>query len=281
MSDVKQVLSVMNEDARRGPLARPLLIARTVAIITAVIGATPTAYQFYQSWKHDIPYSEVPHRLSQYELFVANIDCNPSYKALTAANGTRIDAAACPKTGDISVRIVAPGNQAYHQWVAFKQLQKTATARSAWLDLFVASAHAQEGKPAPAAVQTAQAPTGAPAPAGARRSSASRCSQRPWWCVSSARPASATARSSRPSTARPRSVTKFPATPNARRPARGDALTAATAHRRAPRRRLKRNCGRPGASTPGGPRPQSDIDRRSSRSFASVRPHRPVRSARP
>ncbi len=166
MSDVKQVLSVMNEDARRGPLARPLLIARTVAIITAVIGATPTAYQFYQSWKHDIPYSEVPHRLSQYELFVANIDCNPSYKALTAANGTRIDAAACPKTGDISVRIVAPGNQAYHQWVAFKQLQKTATARSAWLDLFVASAHAQEGKPAPAAVQTAQAPSGAPAPAG-------------------------------------------------------------------------------------------------------------------
>jgi hypothetical protein len=165
MSDVKQVLSVMNEDSQKGPLARPLLIARTIAIVTAVAGAMPTAYQYYQSWQHDIPYSEVPHRLSQYEMFVANIDCTPTYKALTAANGTRIDAAACPKTGDISVRIVAPGNSAYHQWVAFKQLQKTAIAKTTWLDMIVSTAHAEAPASQSKPVQLAQAPA---APAGSQ-----------------------------------------------------------------------------------------------------------------
>ena len=161
---MKEVLSVMSEDSRRGPLARPLLLARTIAIVTAVAGAMPTAYQYYQSWKHDIPYSEVPHRLAQYDLFVSNIDCNPSYRALTAANGTRIDAAACPRTGDISVRVSAQGRQAHHQWVAFKQLHQ-ATARTAWLDLLVSPAHADEGTQAP--VRLAQAgPPGAPPAAG-------------------------------------------------------------------------------------------------------------------
>lgn len=159
MSDanIKQVLSVMNEDAKQGPLARPLLVARTLAIVTAVAGAMPTAYQYYQSWKHDIPYSEVPHRLSQYDLFVSNIDCTPTYKALMAANGTRIDAAACPRTGDISVRISAAGNQAHHQWVAFQQLQK-AKARTTWIDMLVSTAHAEAPQSSVGAIKLAQAP---------------------------------------------------------------------------------------------------------------------------
>ena len=137
------LLRVMSEDAKRGPLAKPLLVARTIAIITAVAGALPTAFQYYQSWEHNIPYSEVPHRLAQYEMFISNVDCTPSYKAQTTTNGVRIDAAACPRTGDISVRMAAQDGQPVNQWVPFKQLQKTQARSASWLDLIVTSAHAE------------------------------------------------------------------------------------------------------------------------------------------
>ena len=84
MSDhpAKQILSVMAEDSKRGPLARPLLIARAIAICAAVAGAVPTAINFYHSWAHGIPYSQVAHRLSQYDLWVKNFDCQVDYRAL-------------------------------------------------------------------------------------------------------------------------------------------------------------------------------------------------------
>mgnify|MGYP006953700742 CR=1 FL=1 len=40
----KTIYSAMNEDAKRGPLAKPLLIARAIAIVAAVAGAIPTGH---------------------------------------------------------------------------------------------------------------------------------------------------------------------------------------------------------------------------------------------
>ena len=141
----KAVLSAMSEDAMRGPLARPLLIARIVAISAAIAGAVPTAMNVYQSWKHGIPYSQVSHRLGQYDLWVKNFECKIEYKANSTAQGTRVDVGACPKSGDIAIKLTAANGKAAYEWIGAEQLQKsTAAEASSLLWLVVSPALAGE-----------------------------------------------------------------------------------------------------------------------------------------
>jgi hypothetical protein len=141
----KDVLTAMSEDAKKGPLARPLLIARIIAISAAVAGAVPTATNFYHSWKHDIPYSQVSHRLSQYDLWVKNFECKIDYKAISTAQGTKVDVGACPKSGDIAIKLTASNGKAAYEWIAAENLQKSSmAAASALLSLFVSPAVAEE-----------------------------------------------------------------------------------------------------------------------------------------
>jgi hypothetical protein len=130
----------MKEDSRRGPLAKTLLAARAIAIAAAVGGAVPTAMTLYQSWAHGIPYKEVAHRLEQYDIWVRNFDCRIEYRALTTAQGTRVDAGACGKTGDVSIKVTAQNGKAAYEWIGFNQLQKAGTV--SFLELIGAVAHA-------------------------------------------------------------------------------------------------------------------------------------------
>ena len=155
----KAVYSAMSEDAKKGPLARPLLIARIIAISAAIGGAIPTGMNVYQSWKHDIPYTQVSHRLGQYDLWVKNFECKIDYKAISTAQGTKVDVGACPKSGDIAIKLTASNGKAAYEWIAAEQLQKsTMAAASSLLSLIITPAVAEELPP-----KTGAAPAASPA----------------------------------------------------------------------------------------------------------------------
>ena len=141
-----------------GPLSRTFLFVRVAAICAAIAGAFPTAMNLYQSWSHGIPYSEVSHRLSQYDLWVKNFECKIDYRALNTGQGTRLDVGACPKSGDIAIKVSAQNGKATYEWIPFDTLQKAQA--SLWpVDLMIGTAHAA------AAADTL--PAGPSIPAGA------------------------------------------------------------------------------------------------------------------
>jgi hypothetical protein len=151
-----------------GPLSRTFLFARVAAIGAAIAGAFPTAMNLYQSWSHGIPYTEVSHRLSQHDLWIKNFDCKIDYRALNTGQGTRVDVGACPRSGDIAIKISAQSGKATYEWIPFDKLQKASA--SLWPvnlmlgELLIGTAHAQQAT-APSAATTgpklAQAPGGA------------------------------------------------------------------------------------------------------------------------
>jgi len=135
-------------------------LVKAFAIAVPVIGATPTAYNLYQSYQNGIPYSEVSYRLAQHDLWVKNFDCKFEYKALTTTHGSRVDVGACPKTGDISIKVTAQNGEASYEWLAYDKLKRPAKAAS-FMDLVVPPAEAGEASAAvvgsPASFRMAQA----------------------------------------------------------------------------------------------------------------------------
>jgi hypothetical protein len=164
--DPKAVFATMQEDARKGPLAKPLLVARVIAITAAVGGAIPTATTLYQSWAHGIPYNEVSHRLKQYDIWVKNFDCKINYRALTTAQGARVDAGACGSTGDIAIKVTTPDGKAAYEWIAFNQLQKAGQAAASLFNVMMGTAMAAEASDPVRLAQAAPAPAPAGSPTG-------------------------------------------------------------------------------------------------------------------
>ena len=144
MSDVnpKAIYATMKADEKVGPLAKPLMIARVIAIVAAVGGAIPTGVNLYHSWAHGIPYTQVSHRLAQYELWMKNLDCKVDYRALNVSQGTRVDVGACTKSGDIAIKVSAPGGKSTYEWIAFEKLQTTGKSASL-LSLIISEAQAE------------------------------------------------------------------------------------------------------------------------------------------
>jgi hypothetical protein len=174
MSDVnpKAIYSALSEDSKRGPLAKPLLIARAIAIVAAIGGAIPTAVNLYHSWAHGIPYSQVSHRLAQYELWMKNLDCKVDYRALNVNQGTRVDVGACTRSGDIAIKVSAPGGKSSYEWIAFDKLQTTGKTASL-MSLIISEAQADSTSRAttlpalpPSDIKLAQATPPGSAPAG-------------------------------------------------------------------------------------------------------------------
>ena len=114
-----------------GPLSKTFLFARIAAIGVAIAGAIPTATTLYQSFAHGIPYTEVSHRLAQYDLWVKNFECKIDYRALNTGQGTRVDVGACPKSGDIAIKVSAQNGKATYEWIPFQKLQKASAGRRA------------------------------------------------------------------------------------------------------------------------------------------------------
>jgi hypothetical protein len=127
-----------------GPIT-PML--KSIALVVTILGAIPTAITAYHAWQYKIPFSKVSHRLAQYEIWERNIDCKVQYKALSTAQGTKVDVGACDKTGDISLKISSPDGKATYEWIAYNQLQKPGEEQpSGILDLLVGAANAQSAE---------------------------------------------------------------------------------------------------------------------------------------
>jgi hypothetical protein len=145
MSDInpKEIYKAYREDQKVGPLARPLFLARILAIAVACLGAIPTGYNLYQSWAHGIPYSQVSHRLEQYQIWTKNIDCKIDYRQVGTGKGTKVDVGACPSSGDIALKLTTAAGKSSYEWIEFNQLEKATSQASLW-NALISSAHAED-----------------------------------------------------------------------------------------------------------------------------------------
>jgi hypothetical protein len=124
-------------------------LLKLAALLVTIFGAIPTAITAYNAWSFGVPFSEVPHRLQQYELWVKNLDCKIQYKALSTAQGTKVDVGACPKSGDIAIKISTADGKSSYEWIAYNSLTKPGEKRStSFLDLLIGAARAGDEKAA-------------------------------------------------------------------------------------------------------------------------------------
>ena len=133
-------------DTPHSPAGRVVSLLKTAALVVTIVGAVPTAITAYHAWQYKVPFTKVSHRLAQYEIWERNIDCKIEYKALSTAEGTKIDAGACDETGDISLKISTDDGRATYEWIAYNQLQKPGEAPppAGLIDLLIGVAQAQE-----------------------------------------------------------------------------------------------------------------------------------------
>lgn len=132
------------EEPHLGPVQRFVPILKTLALGVTIFGAIPTAITAYHAWQYKVPFTQVSHRLQQYEIWERNIDCKIDYKALSTAQGTKVDAGACPSTGDISLKVSTGDGKSTYEWIAYSQLQKPGEAPpSSFIDLLIGSARAE------------------------------------------------------------------------------------------------------------------------------------------
>jgi hypothetical protein len=136
------------DEPQLGPFQRVVPFLKTAALVVTIVGAVPTALTAYHAWQYKVPFTQVSHRLAQYEIWERNIDCQIEYKALSTSQGTKVDAGACPSTGDISLKVSTPDGKATYEWIAYNQLQKPGEpAPSGLLDLFIGVARADTALP--------------------------------------------------------------------------------------------------------------------------------------
>jgi hypothetical protein len=151
MSDSSSRLSLT---ALEKPVNHTMRLIKFAVFAVSVAAAIPTAQNLYYSWQHDVPFNEVSHRLDQYDLWMKNFDCKIDYRALSTSAGTRVDVGACPKTGDIAIKVSQDGKATY-EWIAYNALQKPASQSASLLNLFVSTAHAASDAPSAAPRSTA------------------------------------------------------------------------------------------------------------------------------
>jgi hypothetical protein len=129
--NVPEQVSALVAEATAGTSFRRWYTLIKVAVIAVpVIGATPTALNIYYAWKHGIPYSQVSHRLEQYELWVKNGSCAIDYSEINAGKDAKVKIGACPTTGDISIQVALATGTSFFEWIDFNQLQHMNTASS-------------------------------------------------------------------------------------------------------------------------------------------------------
>jgi hypothetical protein len=126
----EQVSALVAEATADRSFRRWYTLIKVVVIAIPVIGATPTALNIYYAWKHGIPYSQVSHRLQQYELWVKNGSCAIDYSEINAAKEAKVKIGACPTTGDISIQVSLAAGASFFEWIDFKELQQINTAHS-------------------------------------------------------------------------------------------------------------------------------------------------------
>lgn len=138
------------------PVNRTLSLIKLLVLAVSVAAAVPTARNLYFSWKNDVPFSQVDHRLAQAALLEKNFDCKIDYRSLMAQGNARIEVGSCGKTGDISIRVKSPDGQVNYEWIAFDQLPKPASKSANLVNLVISRAFADETAPSEKPFEVAQ-----------------------------------------------------------------------------------------------------------------------------
>lgn len=141
MSDTS---SLLNLSSPTHPVNRTLWLIKVLVLAVSVAAAIPTARNLYFSWKNDVPFDQVDHRLAQAALLEKNFGCKIDYRSLVAQGNARVEVGSCAKTGDISIRVKGPNGQVNYEWIAFEQLPKPASRAASLLDLIVTRALAAD-----------------------------------------------------------------------------------------------------------------------------------------
>jgi hypothetical protein len=136
--------SLLNISHPAHPVSRMMSIIKLLVLAVSVAAAIPTARNLYFSWKNDVPFSQVDHRLAQASLLEKNFDCKIAYRSLQAQGNALVEVGSCTKTGDISIRVKSPGGQVNYEWIAFDQLPKPVAKTASLLDLVISRAMAEE-----------------------------------------------------------------------------------------------------------------------------------------
>ncbi|CAA2138751.1 hypothetical protein [Hyphomicrobium sp. ghe19] len=139
--------SLLNFAHPAHPVNRTVSVVKLLVLAVSVAAAVPTARNLYFSWKNDVPFNQVDHRLAQAKLLEKNFDCKIDYRSLSAQGNARVDVGSCAKTGDISIRVKSPGGQVNYEWIAFEQLPKPASRSGSLVNLLISRAFADEGQP--------------------------------------------------------------------------------------------------------------------------------------
>ncbi|WP_045836694.1 hypothetical protein [Hyphomicrobium sp. 99] len=136
--------SLLNFAHPAHPVNRTVSVVKLLVLAVSVAAAVPTARNLYFSWKNDVPFNQVDHRLAQAELLEKNFDCKIEYRSLSTQGNARVDVGSCSKTGDISIRVRSPDGQVNYEWIAFSQLPKPASKAGGFASLLISSALADE-----------------------------------------------------------------------------------------------------------------------------------------
>ncbi|RUP00627.1 hypothetical protein [Hyphomicrobium sp.] len=148
--------SMLNFSHPAHPINRGMSVIKLLVLAVSVAAAVPTARNLYFSWKNDVPFNQVDHRLAQAALLEKNFDCKIAYRALMTQGNAVIEAGSCSKTGDISIRVRSPGGQVNYEWIAFDQLPKPVSRTAGLFDLIISKAVAEEAIRSDAPFQVAQ-----------------------------------------------------------------------------------------------------------------------------
>ena len=71
-----------------------------------------------------------------------NLDCKIEYRVLSTANGSKVHAGACAKTGDIAIKVVEQGGRTAYEWIAFDNLQKPGAKTAGFAEHLISRANA-------------------------------------------------------------------------------------------------------------------------------------------
>src|SRR5689334_24572774 len=141
MSATSNLLNLSNPSH---PVNRTMSLIKFAVLIVSVAAAIPTARNLYFSWKNDVPFNQVDHRLAQAALLEKNFDCKVDYRTLSVQGNARVEVGSCSKTGDISIRVRSPSGQVNYEWIAFEQLPKPMQSTASLLSFIVSPAVAAE-----------------------------------------------------------------------------------------------------------------------------------------
>lgn len=92
------------------------------AFAIALIGAVPTYFELYQSHQKDVAFGDSKRAVLRNELWKKNLECSsaPMDPLITESN-IKVDATIC-RSGDVLIRVVAPGDEKLFEWVSIENL---------------------------------------------------------------------------------------------------------------------------------------------------------------